>query len=684
MTNRMLDILKILLDNNGKSSYKSLSETVFINERTIRYDIEKINQLLSENGFIEIEKKPKGELFYSDLNMLSNIISFFQKNLSTDEIKDEIILFKILFQEKVNLNGLCDELDVSRTTIKNIIREIREKLEKYNLKLETEIQKGLILVGEENAIRNAQLKFLNRYFNYFSSNYSEYIKNLLDEIFPQEFKEKAKNFIDILMKEKNILIADEPYLIFQNYICIMIWRLKNGKSLTKIENENFFKRMVEYLQIKNNIKILEESFDIFINDIEILRLTDLYLGCHNYCNEKSFYNFWIEIDVLAKKIIENFSLNIEIDLTKDKDLLYGIINHLKPTIHRLKNNISLENSILNEFLKNYKPIFEATKKSVYPLEEFIGIPITSDEIAFLGTHFKSAIDKNFSLEKKILIVCGFGYGTSKLLAQQLKNSYSVFVKDIIPIYKLEEYDLDEIDLIITTLHLDNNFSKPLVEVNTILSNTDKMNLEKAGLQEQQRKVKFSNLIKIIEKNTLIKNLTILKKELKEYMGDLLIDDTNKNILSLSELLKNNIILQSDAKDWKEAIQEIGELLVDDGACDKTYIDSMIKKVEEYGSYMVTNKKIAIPHSKNDNNIFKTAMGLLILKKEVFFPGNLPVKTILIFSSIDGEEHLEALADFMELTNNHNFLLRVDDFTNIRKVKDTIKKFEFLSKIGKKE
>lgn len=209
-----------------------------------------------------------------------------------------------------------------------------------------------------------------------------------------------------------------------------------------------------------------------------------------------------------------------------------------------------------------------------------------------------------------------------------------------------------------------------------------MNLEKAGLQEQQKKVKFSNLIKIIENNTLITNLTTLKKELKEFMGDLLIDDTNKNILSLSELLKNNIILQSDAKNWKEAIQEIGEMLVDDDACDKSYIESMIKKIEEYGSYMVTNKKIASPHSQNDNNIFKISMGLLTLENEITFPGNLPVKIILIFSSVDGEEHLEALADFMDLSNNHNFLSKLDEFTNIRKVKDTIKKFEFLSKIGK--
>ena len=149
MRNRMLDILKIILENEGKSSYKYLAKNLYVNERSIRYDIDKINGILFENHFTEIEKKPKGELFYSDLNILSNIISFFQKNISIDEIKDEIVLFKTLFQEKLNLIDLCEELEVSKTTIKNIVREIREKLEKYNLKLETEIQKGLILVGDE-------------------------------------------------------------------------------------------------------------------------------------------------------------------------------------------------------------------------------------------------------------------------------------------------------------------------------------------------------------------------------------------------------------------------------------------------------------------------------------------------------------------------------------------------------
>ena len=53
------------------------------------------------------------------------------------------------------------------------------------------------------------------------------------------------------------------------------------------------------------------------------------------------------------------------------------------------------------------------------------------------------------------------------------------------------------------------------------------------------------------------------------------------------------------------------MLLDDGSCDKTYIDSMIKKIEEYGSYMVTNKKIAIPHSKNDIMFLKLLWDYLL-------------------------------------------------------------------------
>ena len=44
MNRRFIETLEILLKNKGESSYKDLSEILFINEKTIRYDIDKIKR----------------------------------------------------------------------------------------------------------------------------------------------------------------------------------------------------------------------------------------------------------------------------------------------------------------------------------------------------------------------------------------------------------------------------------------------------------------------------------------------------------------------------------------------------------------------------------------------------------------------------------------------------------------
>ena len=52
---------------------------------------------------------------------------------------------------------------MSRTTIRNDIRDIREELLNNNLELKISQQEGLILSGEEIDIRKQQLKFLRKY-----------------------------------------------------------------------------------------------------------------------------------------------------------------------------------------------------------------------------------------------------------------------------------------------------------------------------------------------------------------------------------------------------------------------------------------------------------------------------------------------------------------------------------------
>ena len=652
MTKRELEILKYIIKYNGKISYKLLSEFLCINERSIRYDIDKINEILESNNYPQIEKVEKGQVEYKNLDILPKIIDKFIRCIDLTEYKDEIILFKVLFLERINLKNIEDELGISRTSVKNILKVVKEKLKLNELKLDIEVQKGLILVGTEENIRKAQLKFILRYSK------DIYFSNIIEKYYVEIDRKKIENFLNLVIDNTKHIISDEPYTNLYHYILIMIDRLKKGKSILEVENQVFFQGLKEYKVINKFLDILEKEYKIKIDLNEKVRLTDYFLGSHCYSAENSSYKFWIEIDIIAKKIIKIFSENMGVDLSKDKVLLKGIINHLKPTIHRLKNKQILENSILKDFLKLYKPIFMGTKKSIKPLKNFINLDITEDEIAFLAIHFKAALDRASKLENRknnILVVCSSGYGTSKLLSQQINENFSVNIVEVIPFYRLKDYSLDSIDLVVGTINIDEvEIKKPCITINTILSKEDIALLENIGLSKRKNRVFLSDLLDTFKRNGTIKNEGLLIKDLSMLMNEILVNDIHEDEPKLSEMLED-IILDAECENWEEAIRIAGKIMVENKICDVTYIENIIERVNEFGPYMVMSNKVALPHSKNSGNVFKSKMVLINFKNDILFPEETPVKTMLTFTSQDENEHLDALSNFLDLVNNYKFL-----------------------------
>lgn len=679
MTKRELEILKYIIKYNGKISYKLLSEFLCINERSIRYDIDKINEILESNNYPQIEKVEKGQVEYKNLDILPEVIDKFIRCIDLTEYKDEIILFKVLFLERINLKNIEDELGISRTSVKNILKVVKEKLKLNELKLDIEVQKGLILAGTEENIRKAQLKFILRYSK------DIYFSNIIEKYYVEIDRKKIENFLNLVIDNTKHIISDEPYTNLYHYILIMIDRLKKGKSILEVENQVFFQGLKEYKVINKFLDILEKEYKIKIDLNEKVRLTDYFLGSHCYSAENSSYKFWIEIDIIAKNIIKIFSENMGVDLSKDRTLLKGIINHLKPTIHRLKNRQILENSILKDFLKLYKPIFIGTKKSIKPLKNFINLEITEDEIAFLAIHFKAALDRASKLENRknnILVVCSSGYGTSKLLSQQINENFSVNIVEVIPFYRLKDYSLDSIDLVVGTINIDEvEIKKPCITINTILSKEDIALLENIGLSKRKNRVFLSDLLDTFKRNGTIKNEGLLIKDLSMLMNEILINDIHEDEPKLSEMLED-IILDAECENWEEAIRIAGKIMVENKICDVTYIENIIERVNEFGPYMVMSNKVALPHSKNSGNVFKSKMVLINFKNDILFPEETPVKTMLTFTSQDENEHLDALSNFLDLVNNYKFLEKLENNPSKKKVVDIIKKYEFLSNLGK--
>lgn len=670
LSNRGSSILKILSMSEGKGNIKSLAKSLELAERTIRYELEKIDDYLLSRNMKPLERTFGGNIFFEEYENFTQQA----ENLPSESMMDtherrNYIFFKALFKEKINLTKLCEELDISRTTIKNDVKYLREELSKNNISLRA-YQEGLILEGTENDIRREQLKFLKRYSNsmfYDTSQIRTKTEKIIEEYMKNVDFKVIKSFIDNVQKKMNKVISDEAYNIIAVYLIITVLRIKKEKFLEEIGNQNFLADTEEFRCINSFKDILEKKFEIKFCHNEILQITDYFLGSHTYNFEQSYYKNWIEIEILVKKFIAAFNKNIHTDLSKDRILFKEIINHIKPTLYRIKNRIKLENSIYAEVLNSYPNIFYLTKKAIKDIENYLGVEFSDDETAFLAIYFKGAIDRNKFKEKdlkRVLVVCAHGYGTSKLLVQQLNEIYTINVVQTIPRYMLEKtLEEERVDLIISTINIENKIDIPVVKVNSVLTQEDIAALDKYELSRQKKRFFLSEILNIIERNCVIENKEELIEDLNGYFENKLVDDTEQNDLRLSDILtEENILLNQSSETWEEAVIKGGEILLHNGYVSKKYVDSLAENIKKYGSYVVISEGIALPHSKTDNAVLKTGMSLVTLKESVIFPGDKKVSIILSFSSFDMNEHFTALSDLNELIFGHEF------FENIMKAK----------------
>lgn len=689
LNKRCIEIIEELRKNNYTIFIKEMAEKFGVTERSIRYDIENINYYFSKFNLNEIVKQSKG--IYT-LEEEDKKIEELLKNMSqrfyvfTSYERKEFIEEKFLFFEENRLIDLAETLDISMSTIKIDLKEVKIFFIENGLNLNFYSKQGILLEGNEEKIRMLQLRFLNKYLEINSENIlslkKKETKTYLDDIIYEDLKEifekiNLKNiyrFVKRIEKKLDATISDEAFTILRFYIVIMLNRIKNNKIILQREmNKKFLMETKEFEIINKEKEFLEEQSKIKIEENEVLLLTELFLGSHSYNFNSSFFENWIELEILVNKLIKDVSDILNINLTQDKALIDGLLNHLKPAYYRIRNNIKFENKIYEDVKLLYEELYEKVKiVSKKYLEKYIGKDIPEEEIAFLTIHFKTAIDRKVNSQRKtknIIIVCGLGYGSSKLIAQKLLEKYDVNIIATLPYHKfLEIEDYEDIDFIITTLEIEDKleYTFPIIKVHPILTKEDKILLESYGLSENQRKISLNQLMNIIKEETNILNEKELIKKLKNILKYKYIDDIEKQkIYSLSELLPlENIKVIDKVKDWKEAIKvssmplQIGNYIKDE------YIDEMIKNVEQNGSYMVVNDVVALPHARTNGLVNKTGMSLLVLKDEVTFPGEKRVKILLTFSSYDQKEHIDALSKFVTILEEGDFINKIKKLDDV--------------------
>lgn len=718
LKDRQRVILKELVAASDPLVIKNIASKLGVTERTIRYDLDQLEDWLEKYQIDLVRKRGVGVYLNSDdkEKILTEIDLNYKYNrvLSPNE-RQNVILKELLFRdEPLIIKELSLIMDVSTNTVLKDLDNLEEYLKKKNLSLIRRPNYGIEIKGKESSWRQVVFELLDETSNWediltflkrssdkkeintFIDSYQELLKQI-----NEPGLEKIKNIVSEAERKLPFDFADAAYAALVLHISIAVQRIVNNKDINMAaEQFNMLKEKKEYKIAETIADNLEKKFKIDIPETEIGYITLHLLGAkfRNRGGEEVFKTELIDQKTLSltKKIIETAEKILDIKLIDDSELLYGLALHLKPTLNRLEYNMNIENLLLEDIKKRYPEIYRASSIAAGILQGKIQREINEAEIGYIAMHIGAAVErKKHSREKKarVVLVCSTGIGTTRLLGVRLKQSFpEIKIVDNYSYHNLdiEELKNNEIDLVISTIKLEISKIRNIC-VNPLLPDED-IELIKSELKKLPFKIKkpsimnkdssdkiFEDIYKLVENNVKIKNKSNFKDSLMsliEKHRDKEIGDVKKE-LSLFELLKKDFIkIKAKTKNWKSAVRESSKILLEKNIIREKYINSMISNIEKEGPYVVISPGIALVHAAPEDGVIKSGLSLLILKEGVNFnhSKNDPVDFVITLAADGSGNHIKALSQLIKLIYKNDIKEKLKNLDKNEEIIEVLKNY----------
>lgn len=657
LNDKDIKVLNSLFNFKQTTSVSELAKANGLSERSIRNYIDRIN----ENFNFECIELKKGYYTITDTDSVEEFLLNFNVSCYSATALTNYMIYKIALDGKINLSHFASEFEISRTTAKNYLNSVKDYMLEYHLKVENVVKEGIILQGRESDIRRM---ILNLILNISSLDSIEkrLISPIIKQYFDEIYKISIKLFIKDLSSQLNLSLSDHSYRTLLTYFLIVINRVHQGIYVKSSLNRGFIENCKEYKEITPLLSVFTTTLGINLDIDEIIEIVNIIIGVTYSDNREGSYDNWFEYDLFISKLIRNFSAECGQNLVSDFELYDNLLNHIKPAMYRITNKIKLDKFDYSYIIEKSRFEYDITKKILLELHFFPksdDLDAYADEISLICLYFKLALDKLVKYNvKNVLVVCTYGYGTSKIIMQKIKQIYHVADIECIPHYELKYTNLVHFDLIITTLNdLELEENIPVLQVNPILDVNDHKEISQYLTPKHGEKINLSSLLDIISVNCKIENEQELKTQLLSNFSNIITNDIAEKTGILKYLPTSNILLNFEATNITQVIEKAGDILHKNRFTDVTYKQNLINSFENYGAYMLLDEQTAIPHTKTQNNVFKTGFTFIRLKTPVEFNG-CSVSLFFTFCSQNNKEHLDSLmliSNLIKSTEHKNTL-----------------------------
>lgn len=656
MRKRSTEILeKLILSNSKSMEVKKLITTYRISLKTLRTDVNEINDFLLEAKMspTKLNEKEKLILLEKDIMKIQdrlNHMDTYSYKMSREERQIYIIAELLMSQDYITMQNLAKKLNVSRNTILNDFETVKDYCLAFNVNVLMKSSKGIKIECDQKDRNNLLMQIFHDLEDDYmeKSFFHQLIQRKLGMKIPLEMiKEDLREY----MEQQHMLVSDRVFSYVSIYLFVILNRKINKKRRTveKLTGDTASDNLLNWFADKYEVRINK-------NDVKDF---GRYMKQHdfNISSEQKEIND-VELYGIIVYFLQMVGEDIECSLQSDTVLIESLLEHIRT----LKNWEDYDFEMpLSDELPIPKEILEKTiEKNSIILERYLGYPLTKEMKESIMIHICAAFVRNLEYLNllEVLIVCPGSMATGKYLEAQVKNYFDFRVAAVIPSRDVEEFlKSNKIDFVISTVNVRSE-SVPCVKVQAQLTMNDINAIQNIAFLLGRKENKSENESRYVEQNFLDVMKTFLEKldasKRDEFFDEVYslmetkIQSTGKSILA-QMLDPSKIMIKQEKITWEQGILQAADILEKKGCVGSDYGKKAVENVKEYGDYIIISKGIALAHAgKKEAHVYKDGLSHVMCPEGIEFTEGNIVYLVFCFAVAEEKDYLKLFQEIIAL------------------------------------
>ena len=468
---KALQMIELLSSTTEYISQETLSYKLSVKPRTLREILRVYKEEIEKDGSCSIlYKNNYGYLLeIQDKDIFSRYLETQKEELrkeqmnnpvTTPERADYIIRHLLLSASPVKSDDLCEMLNISRSTMAQVLKLVRSTLMNYGLSLEVKGKQGLYIEGDRDCFQN----IFSDYFFYRAQSEDEDVA---------EKKAWIHDLLLSVLQKYDYTMTDTGIDNLVIHIFITLYLSNRLQPSTHTSSLKESKYPLEFQIAREIQQRIETAKGLHIEDNDLGFIAVHMIG-NRIFTEKDAHILSADTINIVKDILSGIRKTYDVDLFNDLELFTMLCTHIEPMIQRIQNHVRMRNPMLTTIQEENPLGYDMAVFASNIISSRLQMDIDHNEIGYLALHFQLALERrNTPKRKNILTVCASGTGTSRLLKYKLQNRFGNQIDSLTSMSAHEALhcDLSKYDLIVSTVNLPVT-SIPCIVVHALLNESD--------------------------------------------------------------------------------------------------------------------------------------------------------------------------------------------------------------------